>query len=237
MNPKVHAFARKAIWALPVWAATLVLGTLTHQPDPQTEFANFAAYVTTNQFLISHLVNSILGAAIGSIGIIGLMLYLQDSRAAGKAITAMVATVLSNTLNAAAFGAAAFAQPALGRAFLAGNTGALEIYNLVYGAPIFGTIILALVLLLVGGVTTGIAIAASGYFPRWAGWLYAAMIIASGAQRLFVSGCSNRHQRSALRCHPRRRLDRQPQSCPPSCWRSRAVSRRLMSGQDTPYGR
>jgi hypothetical protein len=178
MNPKVHAFARKAIWALPVWAATLVLGTLTHQPDPQTEFANFAAYVTTNQFLISHLVNSILGAAIGSIGAIGLMLYLQDSLTAGKAITGMVATVLSNTLNAAAFGAAAFTQPALGQAFLAGNTSVIEIYNLVYAAPMFGTIILALVLLLVGGVSTGLAIAGSGYFPRWAGWLYAAMIIA-----------------------------------------------------------
>lgn len=177
MNPKVHAFARKAIWALPVWAATLVLGTLTHQPDPQTEFASFAAYVTTNQFLISHLLNSILGAAIGSIGSIGLMLYLQDSRAAGKAITAMVAMVLSNTLNAAAFGAAAFAQPALGSAFLAGNASAAQIYNLVYAAPIFGTVILALVLLLIGGVSTGLAITASGYFPRWTGWLFAAMII------------------------------------------------------------
>jgi len=180
MNTRVHAFARKAIWGLPVWAATLILGTLTHQPDPQTEFANFAAYVTTNQFLISHLVNSILGAAIGSVGIIGLMLYLQESRTAGKAITGMVATVLSNTLNAAAFGTAAFTQPALGNAFLAGNTSAFEIYNLVYAAPMFGTVILALVLLLVGGVSTGIAIAGSGYFPRWAGWLYAAMVVALG---------------------------------------------------------
>lgn len=185
MNPKVHAFARKAIWALPVWAATLILGTLTHQPDPQTEFANFAAYVTTNQFLISHLVNSILGAAIGSIGIIGLMLYLQDSRAAGKAITGMVALVLSHTLNAAAFGAAAFAQPALGRAFLDGNTSASEIYNLVYAVPIFGTIMLALVLLLVGGVSTGMAITTSGVFPRWAGWLFAAMIIALAVSVFF----------------------------------------------------
>jgi hypothetical protein len=151
----------------------LFLGTLTHQPDPQTDFANFAAYVTTNQFLISHLLNSILGAAIGSIGVIGLMLYLQDSRAAGKAITGMVATVAANTLNTSVFGVAAFTQPALGQTYLAGQQNALDLYNLVYAAPLFGTAILGLLLFLIGGIFTGIAIAASGRLPRWAGWLYA----------------------------------------------------------------
>lgn len=38
MTHQVHAFARKAIWALPVWAALLFFGNLTHQPDPQTAF-------------------------------------------------------------------------------------------------------------------------------------------------------------------------------------------------------
>ena len=90
MTQQVRGFARGALWALPIWAILLFLGTLTHQPDPQTDFAGFAAYVTTTSFLFSHLVNSIAGAAVGSIGIIGLMLYLQDSKAAGKAITGMV---------------------------------------------------------------------------------------------------------------------------------------------------
>ena len=97
---QVRTFVRVAIWSLPVWAAMLFLGTLTHQPDPQTEFADFAAYVTTSQFLFSHLVNSIAGAAIGSIGMIALTFHLLDSRAAGKAITGMVAAVAGNTLTA-----------------------------------------------------------------------------------------------------------------------------------------
>lgn len=174
MSQHVRVFAHRALWMLPVWAAMLFIGTLTHQPDPQTDFANFALYVTTNQFLISHLFNSILGAAVGSIGVIGLMLYLQDTNSAGKAITGMVATVVANTLNTAIFGAAAFAQPALGRAFLAGQQNALDLYNLVYAPPLFGTVLLGLLLFIVGGVFSGIAIAASGLFPRWAGWLYAA---------------------------------------------------------------
>jgi hypothetical protein len=173
MTHQVRAFARGALWALPLWAALLFFGTLTHQPDPQTAFADFAAYVTTNQFLLSHLLNSIAGAAIGSIGVIGLMLYLQDSKVVGKAITGMVATVAANTLTSSIFGVAAFAQPAMGRAFLAGQENALDFYNQVYAAPLFVTAFVSLLLFIVGGVFTGMAIAASERLPRWAGWVYA----------------------------------------------------------------
>ena len=139
MTHQIRTFGRRAIWALPLWAAMLFLSTLTHQPDPQTAFADFAAYVTTNEFLVSHLFNSIFGAVIGSIGVIGLMLFLQDSKAAGKALTGMVATVAANTLTASIFGVAAFAQPAMGRAFLAGQENALDFYNNVYSAPLLIT--------------------------------------------------------------------------------------------------
>ena len=173
MTQQVRIFARRALWALPVWAAMLFLGTLTHQPDPQKDFAGFAAYVTTNSFLLSHLINSITGAAIGSIGAVGLMLYLQDSKVAGRAITGMVATVVSNTLVSSIFGVAAFAQTAMGRMFLAGQQNALDFYNQVYNGTLFGTALIALLLFMIGGVFIGNAIAACGFFPRWTGWIYA----------------------------------------------------------------
>ncbi|MGE5374570.1 MAG: hypothetical protein ACM3XO_05885 [Bacteroidota bacterium] len=174
---RVRSFARFAVWALPVWAAMLFLGTLTHQPDAQADMPAFAAYVTTTGFLLSHLVNSIAGAAIGSIGVIGLMLYLQDTRAVGRAITGMVTTVLGNTLTASVFGAAAFAQTAIGNAFLMGKKDALDYYNLVYAAPLFATVIIGLLLFMTGGAFTGSAISSSGRFPRWAGWVYAIALI------------------------------------------------------------
>src|SRR5215510_15116033 len=121
MTQQVRTFARRALWALPVWAVMLFLGTLTHQPDPKTDFPSFAAYVTTTRFLLSHLINSITGAAIGSIGIIGLMLYMQESKVAGRAITGMIASVIANTLVSSIFGVAAFGQTAMGRMFLAGQ--------------------------------------------------------------------------------------------------------------------
>jgi hypothetical protein len=177
-SSRVRTFVRAAIWTLPLWTAMIFFGTLTHQPDPQTEFAKFAAYVTTSQFLFSHLVNSIAGAAIGSIGMIALMLHLQDSPVAGKVIAGTVAAVAGNTLTASVFGAAAFAQTAVGHAFLNGNQDALYYYNLVYSAPIIGTAVVGLLLFLVGGVFTGIAITKSGRFPRWTGWMYAIASVA-----------------------------------------------------------
>jgi hypothetical protein len=148
-------------------------------------------YVTTTEFLISHLVNSILGAAIGSIGVVGLVLYLQNNRSAGKAITGMVATVLANTLTTSIFGTAAFAQRALGQAYLAGQQNAQDIYNLVYAAPLFVTVISGLVLLLIGGIFTGSAIATSGRFPRWAGWLYAITVASFALSVFFFSSAQS----------------------------------------------
>jgi hypothetical protein len=177
LTQQVRTFARGALWALPVWAVMLFLGTLTHQPDPQTDFAGFAAYVTTTSFLLSHLINSITGAAIGSVGVVGLMLYLQDSKVAGRAITGMVATVVSNTLVSSIFGVAAFGQTAMGRMFLAGQEYAADFYNEVYNGTLFGTALFALLLFMISGVFIGNAIAASGFFPRWTGWVYAISII------------------------------------------------------------
>lgn len=177
MTQQVRSFARGALWALPVWAALLFLGTLTHQPNPQTDFAGFAAYVTTTSFLLSHLINSITGAAIGSVGVVALMLYLQDSKAAGRAIAGMVAMILSNTLVSSIFGVAAFAQTAMGRMFIAGQPNALDFYNQVYNGALFGTALIALLLFMAGGVLIGNALTRSSSFPRWTGWVIAISMV------------------------------------------------------------
>ncbi len=48
MPHPVVRYARVGLWALPIFAATLLAGTITHQPPPQTDLAGWSAYVTTN---------------------------------------------------------------------------------------------------------------------------------------------------------------------------------------------
>jgi hypothetical protein len=103
----------------------------------------------------------------------------------------MAATVVGNTMMSSIFGAAAFAQPAMGRIFLAGQPNALDFYNETYGVPLFATAIVALLFFMAGGILTGLAIARSGRLPRWAGWIYAITTVAFALSNfLFPAGQS-----------------------------------------------
>src|SRR5262245_29706970 len=59
------------------------------------------------------------------------------------------------------------------RMFLAGQQNALDFYNQVYACLLFVTVLVALFVLIAGGVFTGIALVACGRYSRWTGWVYA----------------------------------------------------------------
>jgi len=175
--------ARWGLWALPVWAALLFLGTLTHQPDTRTDFAGFARYVTTSEFLVSHIVASIVGAAIGVLGLLALFTFLALRRRTRFGAVSLAMAVVGNVLITAVFGMAAFAQPAVGRLYLSGSTGqagAVAAYGDMYGTPLGITAGVGIVLLAVGVVTLGIAAARSRVLPAWAGIGMAVGIVVFG---------------------------------------------------------
>ena len=166
--------ARRLIWAGPVWAVLLFLGTISHQPPPQTDFAGYARYITTTEFLVSHIVASIAGAAIGNLGFVAIFVALVRRGGGSLGLWALVAAILGNTVVTSIFGAAAFAQPAIGRMYLAGQTAqAMALQDDIYGVPLFATAFTGLLLLAVGLVLFGIAVARSRSLPRWAGILLA----------------------------------------------------------------
>lgn len=173
MSSPVLTFTRAGTWALPVWAGLLFLGTLTHQPDPASAFGDFAEYVTTPWFLVSHLANSIAGAAIGSLGAVALAMHLQDDRA----LAGMAMSVAGNVILSSVFGVAAFAQPAMGRAFLAGQPHVPALYGDMYAVPLFATAAIGLLLFMAGGVLLGMAIVRARRWPVWVGRTYAAATV------------------------------------------------------------
>jgi hypothetical protein len=161
---------RWGLWALPVWTVLLFLGTLTHQPDTRTDFAGFARYVTTTEFLLSHLVASIIGAAIGVLGLLALFTFLALRVRSPLAAAGLMLAVVGDVLITAVFGMAAFGQPAVGRLYLAGQTAdAVATYNDMYRVPLTATAAAGVLLLVIGVIALGIAIARSRVLPSWAG--------------------------------------------------------------------
>jgi len=172
---------RWGLWALPVWTVLLFLGTLTHQPDPQTNFAGFAAYVTTTEFLISHIVASIIGAGVGVLGLLALFTFLALRVRSRLAIAGLALAVLGNVMICSVFGVAAFGQPAVGRLHLAGQSAdALTTYNDMYGAPLTATATAAVLLLVAGVIALGITVTRSRVVAPWTGIGMAVGIVVFG---------------------------------------------------------
>jgi hypothetical protein len=178
---QLDRIARWGIWGTFVWTVCLLMGTLTHQPDTRTDFAGFARYVTTMEFLLSHIVNSIVGAAVGVLGLLALFVFLALRVRSHLAAVGLVFAVVGNVMITAIFGMAAFAQPSVGRLYLAGHTeDAVATYNDMYGVPLSATAAVGLPLLVIGIVCIGIAIARSRMLPRWAGIVMAVGIVVFG---------------------------------------------------------
>jgi len=116
----------------------LAVSTLTHQPDYEADFEGYAEYVTTTPFLVSHFVASIGGAALAVIGAVALAVWLAATPAARTALWGLVAFTAAQVVTASVFGVAAFFQPAVGRAFLAGHDAVARSINAdVYGQKVF----------------------------------------------------------------------------------------------------
>jgi hypothetical protein len=169
--PPFARIVRLGLWALPAWAVLLFCGTLTHQPSPQTQFAAWARYVTTPEFLASHLVASIVGAAVGILGMVALAVFLVGHRRPRAAVWGLATGVLGTTLVTAIFGIAAFAQPAIGRDYLAGHATAAQAmyYAAAQGAWLVATALTGASLLAVSLVVFGVAAARTRPLPRLAG--------------------------------------------------------------------
>ena len=164
----MDAWARRWVWALPLWGLLLALSTLTHQPDYEADFRSYAEYVTTDRFLASHLVGSIFGGVLGVLGVVALVVLLATTEARRMALIGLVALVTGQVLNTSGFGVAAFFQPAVGNAYLDGQHAVAEAINEdVYGTALFATVGTGLLLWVIGVVQLGRALRRSGVAKRW----------------------------------------------------------------------
>lgn len=162
-------------WLLPVFGVLTLWATVTHQPSPTTEFASWARFVTTDEFLAKHLVGSIVGLALNIVGVASLTwVVLAADRHVRAAIWGFTLTVLGSAGLLAGFGVAAFAQPAIGNLEIQQLAGAQDVYDDVYGIPAFVTLIGGGALFSIATIVLARAAASIDGSPRWARIAYGA---------------------------------------------------------------
>jgi hypothetical protein len=176
MSEHVERAARMGLWLLPAYAVLLGLGTLTHQP-PVSDFDAYARYITTDVFLLSHIGGSVGGAALAILGVLAVTVHIARGRAGRTAVAGLVLTVVSNVYLAASFGSAAFVQPGIGRAHLAGVAGMDAINDdTAYGPALFATALSATAVLAIAAIVVGTAVARTSPALRWYGLAYAVLL-------------------------------------------------------------
>jgi hypothetical protein len=169
---------------LPLYGALTYFSSIDPQPDPNTHLEAWSRYVTTNHYVLGHLLYSILGLIFG---IFALGSYLARSSAGAMGLVAMVITVLGNALFLPLQGVSAFSAPEEGQAVLAGLEEFEELPP-IFANTMFGlTGLLDIVLLLVGNVLLGVAVWRSGILPKWAGAIWAAAHVLMYSSLVYAS--------------------------------------------------
>ena len=182
--------ATKGVWLLPAFGLLLALSTIRQQPPVQTDFEGYARFVTTGEFLVSHLAASIGGAALSILGSCSVFVLLAGGRFRRAALIGTIITVIAQVYLASAFGSAAFVQPGIGRAFLRGETAAAQALNAdtAYGPAFIATAGFSVLLWLIATVFLMVALVRTWPRLRMAGILYAVsapLFIWSGQVDLF----------------------------------------------------
>jgi hypothetical protein len=171
----LNRVASKGVWLLPAFGLLLALSTIRQQPPLQTDFEGYAHFVTTGEFLLSHLVASIGGAALAILGVCSVFVLLAGGRFRRAALIGTIITVIAQVYLASAFGSAAFVQPGIGRAYLRGETGAAEALNAdtAYGPALTATAAFSVLLWLIDTAFLVVALVRTSPRLRVPGILYA----------------------------------------------------------------
>jgi hypothetical protein len=158
---------------LPLYGALTFWSSLEGQPDPDTQLGAWSRYVTTNYYVIGHLLGSILGLIFLIFGAFALGVYLATSRAGRMGLWAMFLTVLGSALFLPLQGVSTFSAPEEGQAVLAGLEEFEKLPDIFANTVFALTGLIVILLGLVGHILIGVAVWRSETLPRWAGALWA----------------------------------------------------------------
>jgi len=189
--PNTLNWIRVGLLTLPVYGLLTFWSTLDPQPDQVKEPEEWARFVGSTSYLVDHIFGAIGGAVLAILGAFALGAYLAGGRAGSLGLVAMVVTVVGQALGLVIGGVSTFATNAIGRAYLAGIEGAMQVEFSNAMTAILG---LAILLMFVGNVLLGVAVWRSGILPKWAGaiWVASALMfyVLGGVLGMVTTGSS-----------------------------------------------
>ena len=172
--PNTTKWIGVGLLGLSLYGALTFWSSIEGQPDPETQYEAWSHFVTTNHYVLSHVLGSILGLIFLIFGAVALGAYLTRSRAGRLGLVAMVITVFSTGLFLPLQGISAFSAPKEGQAYLAGIEEYAKLPT-IFADNVSGITSLAFIVLgVVGNVLLGVAVWRSGTLPKWAGALWIA---------------------------------------------------------------
>lgn len=173
-NASLSRWLAAGLVGLPLYGALTLWSSISPQPDPGTQYDAWARFVTTDQYVIGHLLGSGGGLIAGILGSFALGAVLAGTRARTLGLIGMVIAVFGAALFLLPMGVSTFSAPAEGFAYLASGVQPPAPQPSL-ATQLMGLSFLAVIVLgLVGNVLLGIAIWQSGALPKWAGVLWAA---------------------------------------------------------------
>jgi hypothetical protein len=172
---KTINWIRIGLLALPLSGVLLAWSSLDPQPDQVKHPEEWARFVGSSYYLLTHVFGSIGSALLAIFGVFALGAYLANGRAGRLGLVAMVITVVGQALSLVIGGVSTFASNAIGRAYLAGTE---EVMRLEFPTAMSVLFALAILLLVVGNVLLGVAVWRSETLPKWAGaiWVASALL-------------------------------------------------------------
>jgi hypothetical protein len=177
MQASAEKWIRVGLLGLPLYGALTFWASINPQPNPDTHFTEWAQYVTTDLYVIKHVVGSALGLIFALFGTFALGAFLVRGRGSNLALTGMSVSLLGMTLFLMLVGISTFAAPLQGHAHLAGIEQFAQLPP-TFADTVLGVLFLGVIAFnLVGNVLLGAAIWRSGVLPKWTGaaWAVAAL--------------------------------------------------------------
>lgn len=159
---------------LPLYGVLTFFSSLDPQPDPSTHYEAWARFVTTDGYVLKHLLLSVLGIVFVIFGTFALGAYLTRSRAGRMGLWAMVIAIFGHALFLTIGGVSTFSAPWEGQIVLAGMEEINELPTILANTLQTATFGVSILLGFVGNVLLGVAVWRSGILPKWAGALWAA---------------------------------------------------------------